>query len=262
MGTPRARPVDSYFVCATPRTGSSLLLGLLDSTGVCGHPQAYFRRPDEELWADRWQLARTGDGGFDYGDFVRAARTAGSTPNGVFGAKLMWGAVDEVTDRLRTARPDAAGDDLGLLAGAFGRTTFVLLKRKDVLAQAVSWLRAEQTGRWFVGGHGEISGNGDVGAEPRFDADGITRFLETIEEHNAAWEAWFAAQGVRPHRVSYEELDRDMVATTRGIMRFLGVAEPGHRVAPRHQRQADELSLGWIERYQQTVPPRIRPSGT
>jgi LPS sulfotransferase NodH len=45
----------SYFVCATPRTGSSLLLGLLESTGVAGRPQAYFREPDEPLWADRWR---------------------------------------------------------------------------------------------------------------------------------------------------------------------------------------------------------------
>jgi LPS sulfotransferase NodH len=36
-------PVNSYFVCGTPRTGSSLLLGLVDSTGVAGHPQAYRR---------------------------------------------------------------------------------------------------------------------------------------------------------------------------------------------------------------------------
>jgi trehalose 2-sulfotransferase len=46
-----AVPVDSYFVCGTPRTGSSLLLGLLESTGVAGRPQAYFREPDEPLWA-------------------------------------------------------------------------------------------------------------------------------------------------------------------------------------------------------------------
>ena len=82
-------PVDSYFVCGTPRTGSSLLLGLLESTGVAGRPQAYFREPDEPLWADRWQVPRSADGGFDYADSVRAALAAGRTGNGVFGAKLM-----------------------------------------------------------------------------------------------------------------------------------------------------------------------------
>ena len=73
MAVSVAGPVDSYFVCGTPRAGSSLLLGLLESTRVAGRPQAYFREPDEPLWADRWQVPRSADGGFDYADYLRAA---------------------------------------------------------------------------------------------------------------------------------------------------------------------------------------------
>lgn len=147
MTTPTnaAEHIDSYFICATPRTGSSLLLGLLESTGVAGRPQAYFRAPDEPLWADRWQIPRASDGSFDYADYVRAALAAGTTDNGVFGAKLVWGTLDQVVDKLGTVYPDLAGEDVRLLDRAFGRTRFVYLRRDDVLAQAVSWLRAEQT---------------------------------------------------------------------------------------------------------------------
>jgi LPS sulfotransferase NodH len=252
MRNDTARPVDSYFVCATPRTGSSLLLGLLDSTGVCGRPQAYFRAPDEPLWADRWGLSRTEDGGFHYGDYVRAARAAGRTPNGVFGAKLMWGTVGEVVGKLRTVHPEPADDDLGVLSRVFGRTGFVYLKRHDVLAQAVSWLRAEQTATWFVGGNGEIGGDHGNGREPVFDAAAIRRLLDTIEQHNAAWEGWFASCGLRPHRVSYEDLDRDKVAVARGIAEFLGIEAPDRVAAAvaRHQRQADDLNRRWIKQYQ------------
>jgi len=242
--------VDSYFICATPRTGSSLLLGLLESTGIAGRPQAYFRSPDELLWADRWQIPRTAEGGFDYADYVQAALTAGRTDNGVFGAKLMWGTVDEVVDKLAAIYPDQNGNDVALLDRAFGRTRFVFLKREDVLAQAVSWLRAEQTGTWFIGGNGEISGSAGSGQAPSFDADGIRHFVEVIREHNAAWEAWFASWRIQPHVVRYEELDLDMVATTRGILDFLGLNAPkGCTIAARHQRQADELSREWIKRY-------------
>jgi len=41
-------------------------------------------------------------------------------------------------------------------------TRFVYLRRADVVAQAVSWLRAEQTGTWYVGGNGEIGGDGSA----------------------------------------------------------------------------------------------------
>ncbi|MFE9204447.1 Stf0 family sulfotransferase [Micromonospora sp. NPDC007230] len=258
MLTDRADGVDSYFVCATPRTGSSLLLGLLASTGVAGHPQAYFRSPDELLWADRWGIPRTAEGRFDYADYVRAALAAGRTDNGVFGAKLMWGTLDELVDKLAAAYPGLHASPVTLLDRAFGRTRFVFLRRDDVLAQAVSWLRAEQTGTWFKGGNGEISGNTGTGAPPHFDADGITHYLTVIRQHNAAWEAWFASWGIRPHVVRYEDLDRDMVAITRGILGFLGLdlPEAGRSITAQHHRQADDLNRQWIKRYRAAVAER------
>jgi LPS sulfotransferase NodH len=35
-------PLRSYLVCATPRSGSTLLCHLLDQTGIAGHPEEYF----------------------------------------------------------------------------------------------------------------------------------------------------------------------------------------------------------------------------
>ncbi|MBQ1076126.1 sulfotransferase [Micromonospora sp. C31] len=210
------------------------------------------------MWAARWGLPGTVDGGFDYADFVRAALAAGRTDNGVFGAKLMWGTLAEVLARLATIHPDLAGDDVALLGRAFGRTGFVFLRRDDELAQAVSRLRAEQTGRWFVGGSGEISGDAGNGQPPRFDADEIRRYVEEIREHNAAWAAWFASRGIRPHVVRYEELADDMAGTTRGILEFLGLDVPGaaRTVVPRHRRQADALNRQWIARYRAEVIDR------
>lgn len=248
-----AGPVDSYFVCGTPRTGSSLLLGLLESTGVAGRPQAYLREPDEPLWADRWQVPRSADGDFDYADYVRAALAAGRTGNGVFGAKLMWGTLDEVVVKLGRVFPDLAGDGVGLLNRAFGRAGFVFVRCADVVAQAVSWLRAERTGTWYIGGRA------GTGEPPSFDAGRTSQLVQVIGEHNASWEAWFASVGVRPHRVSYEALDADMAVV---ILDSLGLDVPDDRlVVPRHERQADELSAQWIERYRlEPAPPDDRPA--
>jgi len=50
--------------------------------------------------------------------------------------------------------------------------------------------------------------------------------------------------------VSYEELDAGMAGVTLGILGFLGLDVPdGQVIALRHERQADELSAQWIERY-------------
>jgi Stf0 sulphotransferase len=56
---------DSYLICATPRTGSTLLCGLLKSSGVAGCPASYFNRRGLHDYADDWRIARPRDGRID-----------------------------------------------------------------------------------------------------------------------------------------------------------------------------------------------------
>jgi LPS sulfotransferase NodH len=235
--------IDAYLLCGTPRTGSTLLCGLLRSTDLAGRPESYFRLPDEQAWADRWQLPRKG-GAFDYGEYVRAAVVVGSTPNGVFGARVMWGTLEEIVTKLGTVHRDIAGVDLELLTRAFGRIRFVYLWREDTVAQAVSWARAEQTHFWQ---HGDTA---LPGHEPRFDFQQIQVLVQTIDAHNAAWRAWFAMFEVQPHLVRYEDLSADPAAVTRGILDFLGLhlsADPV--LPPGTRRQANQLNHEWIAQF-------------
>jgi LPS sulfotransferase NodH len=234
---------DAYLICATPRTGSTLLCALLRSTGVAGRPESYFRVPDEPRWAERWQLPRDPAGSFDYLGYVRAALAAGTTPNGVFGARVMWGTLEQVVARARGACPDLPGTDLDLLTNAFGRTRFIHLRRNDTVAQAVSWARAEQTGYWQPGDPAPAR-------EPRFDHHQIDGLMGTIEEHNGGWRDWFAAHDVQPYLLRYEDLAADPLGATRAVLDYLGLRLPTGRVitAP-HRRQADRVNQDWTIRY-------------
>src|SRR5277367_5793711 len=95
-----ARHAESYLICATPRTGSSLLCGLLRSTEVAGKPESYFRQPDERSWAAQWGIISPSDGGYSYADYLAAALNCGRTENGVFGARIMWGTMSYIADHL------------------------------------------------------------------------------------------------------------------------------------------------------------------
>jgi LPS sulfotransferase NodH len=225
---------------------------LLDSTGVAGHPESYFRQPDEHSWADRWGIASSPDGAFSYADYVQAALATGRTENGVFAARIMWGTLDQVVSKLATVYPELAGADGDLLERAFGRTRFVYLRRDDVVAQAVSWHLAEQTNVWFETAQvrPEPEPEPVPGREPHFGFDQIQQLVQLIEEHNAAWRGWFSAAGIRPHMVRYEDLDADPVGVTRGILDFLGLELPaGREILVQHKRLADELNTRWIGRY-------------
>jgi LPS sulfotransferase NodH len=187
------RDVDSYLICATPRSGSTLLCGLLRSTGIAGRPESYFRRDDLGDYADRWGIPQAVDGAVDT-TYVRAAVAAGRTPNGVFGARVMWGTMTELTDALRHAAHGSTASDVELLTEAFGNPRFVHLRRDDPVAQAVSWARAEQTQFWHPGDQVAPSGH-----QPHFDRDLIGGLVDTITAHEAAWQAWFTHHAPRSH---------------------------------------------------------------
>jgi LPS sulfotransferase NodH len=249
--------IDSYLICATPRTGSTLLCGLLDSAGVAGHPESYFRRQGEQEWAARWGIVNPSDGTFSFVGYVRAAIAAGSTANGVFAARIMWETLDEVVAKLAPVYPDIAGSDNDLLNRAFGRTRFIYLRRDDVVAQAVSLLRAEQTNVW----HETAQDPQEPEREPRFDFDLVDERVRIIEEHNAAWRDWFASAGIRPHLVRYEELAAEPVRIARSVLGFLGLDLPADReIVVRYRRLADELNAQWIDGYRlQDLDRRKQP---
>ena len=71
--------------------------------------------------------------------------------------------------------------DLEVLELMFGDLRFVYLWREDVIAQAVSWARAEQTNLW----HAPIDGpDGGADTEPSFDREQIAELCATIDCHN------------------------------------------------------------------------------
>ena len=231
-------------MCATPRSGSTLLCGLLRSTGVAGRPESYFRRDDLDEYANRWGVLRGADGTVD-ASYVQAAVAAGSTPNKVFAARIMWGTMSELTDALRLAAGSSTASDVELLTEAFGPTRFVHLRRGDTLAQAVSWARAEQTHIWHPG---EQVAPG--GQEPHFDPDLIGRMVETITAHETAWQAWFTQQGLAPHKVTYEDLAADPTGVTGDVLKFLGLGlPPAGTITVGDRRQADDLNADWIARF-------------
>ena len=230
----------SYLVCGTPRTGSTLLCSLLSSTGVAGRPESYFREPDQKLWASRFGLRGPEGGDFDYGDFVRGAVGVGSTGNGVFAARIMWGTMHLLVEGVGLDRGERS--DVEILESRLGPLRFLHLQRRDVVAQAVSWARAEQTGYWQQGDTAQ--------AEADLDLELIDRFVTTIHEHNAAWRTWFAAQAVEPLDLTYESLVCAPGETVQSVLDFIGTV-PGSDWTPAspHERQADSVNAEWVQRY-------------
>jgi|tagenome__1003787_1003787.scaffolds.fasta_scaffold20902019_2 LPS sulfotransferase NodH len=241
----------AYVVCATPRSGSTLLCELLASTAVAGRPQEYFERlrhsglprqpreyfegvEDPELLA---LLAPTEPGRPDDCDPLADALKAGTTVNGVFGAKLMWTHLHDLAARLRRPAEPA------LLAERLPGLRFVHATRGDKVAQAVSLWRAVQTRAWR-----DDAQRGPDDAVYRFA--GIDHLVRQLRAQDDAWTAWFEEHAIEPLVVRYEALAADPQRSVRTVLRFVGAGDAAVP-APPLRRQADERSAEWTERYAQ-----------
>ena len=235
---------DSWLLCATPRSGSTLLCGLLESSGVAGHPASYFNRRGLHDYATKWQVAQPVGERVDTA-YVQAAMITGSTPNGVFGARVMAESRPELVADLAADRGQPPANELELLVQRFGRLRFVHLRRLDVVAQAVSWAKSLQTHFWHPGE------NVEPGAEaPHYDEELIERLVDTIEQFEADWNTWFTQQHVTPYEVTYEQLAADPLTVAHQVLDFLDLeVEDGRKLVVGHQQQADQVNAQWIDKY-------------
>jgi LPS sulfotransferase NodH len=226
----------SLFICFVPRAGSLYLAGLVASTGVAGRPTEAFHSPLEQQNRERHGI----ESDEAYFDWVRSTSV---TPNGSFGCKLTYHALQDVLGRLRRTYGNELAD-IPLLAQGFPNPVFVWLRRRDTVAQAVSWARALQTDQWVS--------PAEAKREPVYDFELIDRQVATIRGEENAWANWFAKNGVDPPEIYYEDVLTDPRPQVERVLDTLAVTLPPDVELRPYQwaeRQGDGVNEQWIERY-------------
>ena len=142
----------------------------LRETGLPRQPRQYFKDPSVEGIAER--LAPTEPGRPERpGEFeawFRYVLQRGTSPNGVFGAKMMWNYLED----FKTRMAELPGlEDLSFnerLSAVFPRLKIIFMRRRDKVAQAVSLWKAIQTQRWRTDSESDLEDH-DVADPPNSD---------------------------------------------------------------------------------------------
>jgi LPS sulfotransferase NodH len=269
------KPMLSYLVCATPRSGSTLLCQELDKTGLAGHPQEYFealrrsgvpRRPHEYFdperhpnIVERLAFREMLEGApkpnplwhpDTYDQYLEWALNEGTTPNGVFGAKLMWGYLGDFAELLRGIDGMAGRSLPDLLSRAFPGLRYVQITRRDKVRQAVSLWKAVQTQAWQRDAGASDDGHDGRLPEPVFSFRAINYLMRELTAHDASWDAYFLGLGYEPLKVTYEELADSTEGVVHNVLEHLGIAAPQNLQIgpPRLSVQANEVSELWVAR--------------
>jgi trehalose 2-sulfotransferase len=214
--------MQGYAICTIGRSGSNWLCELLTSTDRLGRPLEYFDANGRRLLTDPAYPD-------DPAEQIQRVLTMGATPNGVYGVKVFPWHVDAMQDRVRWAE-------------ALPNLHFVHLVREDVLGQAISLCRVNQTGR-FRSPQPESSA-------PWYDGEAIRDAVALFARADARWTAFFARTGIAPLRLVYERIARDPQGAVDSVSDLLQVART--RIDPARVVQTvmrDELSEEWRARF-------------
>lgn len=213
----------SYVIAAQPRTGSNFLTGALRNTKVLGKPSEFFNRP----LIDRG-LFEGADGSVE--TQCRIANGTATRPGGVCGMKIFPLQFDWISDHIH-------------LEQWFPNIHWVWLRRRDALGQAISWEFAYQSNAWISLAKPE--------RQPVYDFPKIAKRLATATLGDARWSHYFAAKGITPFELWFEDLPTGgLESAVRHLSEKADVVPASDwKAAIKIKRQTDSLKDAWRDRF-------------
>ena len=228
-------PELTYLLASVPRAGSTYFSHVLWRTGCLGAPLEYLN------------FMPRGPYGFAAGSPALQQELWGSvlrrrcSPNGVFGLKAFAMQFDELQRDNRALLEEV----LSVILPRRLPRHIVYLRRRDRVAQTVSYARASLSGIWHK------SQEHSKAAEPEFSQDALEACERGIAEQESVWARMFNDLRLQPLEMWHEDVLADPAAAARKVADFIGVSiDPGVAVdAPQIDKQLPGKSAQWIARY-------------
>jgi LPS sulfotransferase NodH len=228
-------PERAYLLASLPRAGSTHFSHVLWRTGCLGAPLEYlnfqpagpygFAAKSTDLQQQLW----------------RSVLRRRCSPNGVFGLKAFAMQLEE----LQQSNAPLLADVLATILPRDRPKRVVYLRRRDRLAQAVSYARASLSGIWRK-------------EQESADADRIEYSQEALEAvdrgitfQEGVWAEMFDDLRIEPLTLCHEDVLADPAAVARQVADYLEVPiDPSAAVeVPQIHKQSPQDTSEWIARY-------------
>jgi trehalose 2-sulfotransferase len=235
----REQPPDKTYLLATvPRAGSTHFSHVLWQTGCLGAPLEYlnfepagpygFAANSPEAQLDLW----------------RTVLRLRCSPNGVFGLK----AFPMQLQALDGDNPALLQQVLATMLPRGGPRHIVYLRRRDLVAQAVSYARAVMSGIWRKEQEAREPNSIDYSQEQLESAERGILFQQNV------WGRMFNDLRIDPLCIWHEDVLADPAAAARQVADYIGVAvDPASAVhIPQIHKQSRGDAEAWMGRYSQS----------
>lgn len=236
------KPPISYAILTTPRSGSTYFCELLSSTEIVGYPTEHLRLAAQEL-------ARYCN--FDYLRLLYNLMQHRTTSNGVFGTKF----ISHFLFELRQTKPNFREIFKSI-------DKFILLVRKDKVAQAVSLVLAQKTEVWHLQNNLTSKNNDYLSYKSKLENIEIddTLLLEVEQKHqfiqnqeNRLRKVLDANQK-EPLEIVYEDIVDNAESQIDLVLDFLKITKPRSgmiEINSATKKMPSNISQEIIRRYKQ-----------
>lgn len=218
---------------------------------MAGHPQEYAPEEDALTWRDF-------HGCGSHREYFDRYLDLGRTPNGVFGAKLMWWQFVAWVGDARRYR-GLGGPAAAVVRSLVGPFVVIRLVRRDRVRQAISWVRARSTGQWGQP-EGAIASEPDL-PDAGYDARVLADAVRALVRQQERWDGALPKLGAPVLTLAYEDLACDYPTVVRRALEFAGVPASEEPPPPRRRRQADATSDEWVRRAVRDLPRELLDTG-
>lgn len=235
------RPERTYLLASVPRAGSTHFSHLLWGTGCLGAPLEYlnflaagpygFAANSAELQQELW----------------RSVMRRRCSPNGVFGLKAFPVQLGE----LQQANASLLDEVLAVMLPRDRPRRVVYLRRRDRIAQSVSYARASLSGIWH-------KSQETAHATPMpYSREAVESAAQEIAVQEGLWEQMFKELRIDPLRLWHEDVLADPQAAAKQVADYVGVAiDPAAAIqVPPIEKQSEGDGKAWIERYARARGP-------
>jgi LPS sulfotransferase NodH len=238
------KPILSYTIWFSQRTGSTLLAKALASTGLAGKPNEWLYINDEKDFLEHYGVR-------DYPELQERLWDLGSTSNGVFGIKMGYyePGFSRVLDILKQfpGSDPAASTRASVWNNLFTNCRHIFMTRRNKVRLAVSWWRAIQTEEW---NRPRSADPKEVDLKDAYSYDAINHLYAECVMREAGIQEFFAEAKIIPLTITYEDFILEYEDTVRRVLDYLDLESSGTPIDPPHfEKIADDISEDWVQRF-------------
>ncbi len=212
----------------TSRSGTTFFVDVLNRSGEFGGIREHLNSYRQRTGVKKWKSA-------SMADYLTEAVRRYSSPGGVFGFK-------------GTAEALLPLAQVGELPENAGQWSWITVRRRDIVAQAVSLFRAKATGVWHA--VGKLTGKPPM---PPYDYAGIEKQVELIQRKQGQIERFIAHHDLTPLRLVYEDFKDDPTDALKAVFDHVGLIPPANlaelTAEGEFQVMADDQSQQYADRF-------------